>query len=136
MFSDHYKAKARTARYYRIMAIEDMTGRLTPKELKQLYMARVDCLHACEISPDSEDLHVKQLCKVQVSFIRQMLNLHRRSMIAPLFTETGIMPLRVRRLLLVLSHLGYFLGQRIVLIPAHIYALHLNRYYQDFWGAL
>jgi hypothetical protein len=91
------------------MGIEDMTGRLTPRELKPLYMARVDChlIHACEISPDSEDVHVKELSKVQVSFIRQMLNLHRRSMIAPLFTETGITPLRVRHLLLSLSHLIY-----------------------------
>jgi hypothetical protein len=31
-------------------------------------------------------------------------------MIAPLFTGTGIMPLRVCRLLLVLSHLRYLLG--------------------------
>ena len=48
--------------------------------------------------------------KVQVSFIRQMLNLHRRSMIVVLFTETGITPLRVRRLLLDLNHLVYLLG--------------------------
>ncbi|KAJ7231405.1 hypothetical protein B0H12DRAFT_1029491 [Mycena haematopus] len=113
MFADHYEAKARTARYcgHRIMAIEDMTGRLTPKELKQLYMARVDChlIHGCEISPDSEDLHVKKLAKVQINFLRQMLNMHSRSMIAPLFTETGITPLRVRRLLLALSHLCYML---------------------------
>ena len=114
MLAAHYKAKARTARYcgHRIMAIEDMTGRLTPKELKELYMARVDChlIHGCEISPDCEDVHVAQLSKVQVRFIRQMLNLHPRSMIAPLFTETGIMPLRVRRFQLVLKHLIYFLG--------------------------
>jgi hypothetical protein len=75
-------------------------------------MARVDChlIHVCEIPPDSEDVHVKKLCKVQVSFIRHMLNLHCGSMIAPLFTETGIMPLQVRRLLLTLSHLRYLLG--------------------------
>ena len=64
MLAAHYKAKARTARYcgHRIMAIEDMTGRLTPKELKELYMARVDChlIHGCEISPDCENVHVKQ----------------------------------------------------------------------------
>ncbi|KAJ6501046.1 hypothetical protein C8R47DRAFT_970532 [Mycena vitilis] len=110
----HYKAKARTARYcgHRIMAIEDMTGRLSPEELKEIYMGRVDChlTHGCEISPDSEDVHVKQLSKVQISFLRHMLNLHSRSMIAPLFTETGIMPIRVRRLLIVLKHLQYFLG--------------------------
>jgi hypothetical protein len=110
----HYKAKARTARYcgYRIMAIEDMTGRLTPKELKELYMARIDChlTHACEVTPDSEDVHIKQLTKVQIRFIRHMLNLHSRSMVAPLFTETGITPIRVRRLQLILQHLVYFLG--------------------------
>ena len=69
----HYQAKARAARYcgHRIMAIEDMTGRLTPKELKELYMARVDChlIHGCEISPDSEDVHVKQLSKVQTWWV-------------------------------------------------------------------
>ncbi|KAJ7742564.1 hypothetical protein B0H16DRAFT_1860835, partial [Mycena metata] len=85
---------------------------ITPNELKELYMARVDphLTHGCEISPDSDDVHVKQLSKVQLQFIRQMLNLHSRSAIAPLFTETGIIPLRVRRFLLVLSHLIYFLG--------------------------
>jgi hypothetical protein len=43
MFEDHYKAKASTARYcaHRIMRIEDSTGRLTPKELKTLYTARL-----------------------------------------------------------------------------------------------
>jgi hypothetical protein len=72
----------------------------------------VDChlIHGCEISPDSEDIHVKQLIKVQIRFIHQLLNLHPRSVIAALFTETGIIPLRVRRFLLVLKHLIYFLG--------------------------
>jgi hypothetical protein len=58
------------------MAVEDMMGRLTPKELKELYMARVDChlIHGCEIMPDSEDIHLKQLSQVQISFIRNMLN--------------------------------------------------------------
>jgi hypothetical protein len=114
MFADHYTLKAQTARYcgHRIMGLEDMTGRLTPKELKNLYMARIDChlIHGCEVSPDSESIHVRKLCKVQVSFIRHMLNLHSRSMIAPLFTETGLVPLRVRRFQIVLSHLCYFLS--------------------------
>lgn len=38
-----------------------------------------------------------------------MLNVHSRSMIAPLFTETRLVPLRVRRFQIVLSHLCYFL---------------------------
>ncbi|KAF8137938.1 hypothetical protein K438DRAFT_1494664, partial [Mycena galopus ATCC 62051] len=87
-------------------------GRLTPKEYKQLYMSRVDChlIHGCEISPDCDDVHVKQLCDIQVSFLRQILNLHSHSLIAPLFTETGIMPLRFRRYLVLLSYLQYLLN--------------------------
>ncbi|KAJ7865514.1 hypothetical protein B0H13DRAFT_2352941 [Mycena leptocephala] len=78
----HYQAKARAAQYcgHRIMVIEDMTGRLTPKELKELYMARVDChlIHGCEISPDSKDVHIKQLGKVQIQFLRQMRGYRKR----------------------------------------------------------
>jgi hypothetical protein len=114
MFADHYKAKASTARYcaHRIMGLEDSTGRLTPKELKTLYMARVDChlIHGCEVSPDCEDVHVKELCAVQVDFLRQMLNVHSQSMHAPLFTETGIMPLRPRRFMLLLVYLQHLLS--------------------------
>jgi hypothetical protein len=110
MFEAHYKAKASTARYcvHKIMGIEDWTGRLTPKELKTLYMARVDChlIHGCEVCPDSEEIHVKELCAIQVDFLRQMLN------VAPVFTETGIMPLRMRGLLLLLGYLQYLVSSR------------------------
>ncbi|KAJ7262647.1 hypothetical protein B0H12DRAFT_1269863 [Mycena haematopus] len=113
MFEDHYKAKAGTARYcaHRIMAIEDKTGRLTPRELKTLYMARVDChlTHGCEISPDCEDVHVKHLCDVQ-------------SMVISLYTETGIVPLRVRRFILALGYLQYLIG----LHPSHFANAALN----------
>ncbi|KAJ7081804.1 hypothetical protein B0H15DRAFT_994332 [Mycena belliarum] len=126
IFEDHYNAKAGTARYcaHRIMAIEDKTGRLTPKELKTLYMARVDChlTHGCEISPDCEDVHVHQLCDVQISFIRQILNLHGRSMLIPLYTETGIVPLRVRRFVLALGYLQYLL----ILLPTHFARAAVN----------
>jgi hypothetical protein len=109
MFADHYILKAQTARYCgnRIMGLEDMSGRLTRKELKNLYMARIDChlIHGCKVSPDSESIHVKKLCQVQVSFIRHMLNLHSRSKIAPLLTKTGLVPLRVRRFQIVLGYL-------------------------------
>jgi hypothetical protein len=113
MFEDHYKAKASTARYcaHKILGIEDAAGRLTPKEFKTLYMARVDChlIHGCEVSPDSDDVHVKELCAVQTDFLRQVLNINSHSMLAPLFTETGIMPLRIRRFLLLLGYLQYLL---------------------------
>ncbi|KAF8056087.1 hypothetical protein FPV67DRAFT_1638885 [Lyophyllum atratum] len=80
------------------LRIEDKNGSLTPKELKQLYMARVDChlIQGCEISPDAEDVHVQKLCEVQVSFLRRMLNPRKKSMLAPLYTETRIMALCAR----------------------------------------
>ncbi|KAJ6550313.1 hypothetical protein B0H19DRAFT_1074172 [Mycena capillaripes] len=95
-----------------LMMIEGMTGRLSSQELKQLYMARIDyhLIHGCKISPNSEDVHVKQLSKVQIRFLCQILNLHPRPAIVPLFTETEINPLRVRHLLIILNHLIYFLG--------------------------
>jgi hypothetical protein len=50
------------------MGIENSMGHLTPKELKTLYIARVDChlIHSCEVCPDSEDIHVKALFTIQV----------------------------------------------------------------------
>jgi hypothetical protein len=65
---------------------------------------------------------VKQLCEVQISFIRQMLNLHGRSMIIPLYTETGIVPLRVRRFILALGYLQHLLE----LLPTHFARAALN----------
>ncbi|KAJ7936013.1 hypothetical protein B0H13DRAFT_1853716 [Mycena leptocephala] len=102
-------------RQFQIMGLEDSTGCLTPKEYKQLYMARVDChlIHGCEVSPDSNDNHVKELCDLQVNFLRQILNVHSHSMLAPLFTETGIMPLRVRRYLVLLVYLQYLLSPKL-----------------------
>ncbi|KAJ7662335.1 hypothetical protein B0H17DRAFT_953262, partial [Mycena rosella] len=74
------------------------------------YMARIDfhLIHGCEITSDSKDIHVNQLTKVQVRFIRHMLSLHNRSMITPLFTETGITPIRVQRFQIILTHLMHY----------------------------
>ncbi|KAJ7900679.1 hypothetical protein B0H14DRAFT_2330865 [Mycena olivaceomarginata] len=42
-----------------------------------------------------------------------MLNVHSQSMLAPLFTETGIMPLRVRRFMILLGYLRYILSLKL-----------------------
>jgi hypothetical protein len=104
IFAHHYQEKVSTACYCAqwIMGPEDSAGHLAPKEYKQLYMARVDC-HLI----DCKDIHVKQLCDIQVSFLHQILNLHSHSIILPLFTETGITPLRFRCYLVLLSYLQY-----------------------------
>jgi hypothetical protein len=94
MLEGHYKAKASAARFcaYRLLGIEESTGRLTPKELRILYMARVDChlIHGCEISPDWENVHVQELCAIQTEFLREILNVHSHSLRAPLFIDMAV----------------------------------------------
>ncbi|PBK59022.1 hypothetical protein ARMSODRAFT_852415, partial [Armillaria solidipes] len=100
-------------------AIQDKTGRLTPAQLKLLYSARVDChlTHACEVVPDAIDAHIKDLEKVQAWFIRRSLRVGKKASAVALYTETGLMPLRVRRFLLLLRYLEYLLN-----LDAHHYA--------------
>jgi hypothetical protein len=75
LFENHYKAESMHTGYcgHQIMMIEDLTGRLLPKEPIQLYMAPINfhLIHGCEISPDSEDMHLKQPCKVQLLCIHR-----------------------------------------------------------------
>ncbi|KAJ7282401.1 hypothetical protein C8J57DRAFT_1710576 [Mycena rebaudengoi] len=63
-----------------------------------------------ELHPLSNRLK-NRVIAVQVDFIRQMLHVHSHSMLVLLFTETGIMPLRIRRFILVLGFLQYLLSQ-------------------------
>ncbi|KAH7878333.1 uncharacterized protein C8R40DRAFT_1016547, partial [Lentinula edodes] len=48
---------------------------------------------------------LSMLEQIQLLFLRRMLGLSRRSILAPLFTETGIMPIRTRRVILALRYL-------------------------------
>ncbi|KAJ3861884.1 hypothetical protein EV359DRAFT_46300 [Lentinula novae-zelandiae] len=85
--------------------------RLDPPIAKQLYSALVDChlINGCEIAIDTDAHLLSMLEQVQLLFLRRMLGLSRRSILAPLFTETGIMPIRTRRVILALRYLIYLL---------------------------
>ncbi|KAJ7024931.1 hypothetical protein C8F04DRAFT_968411, partial [Mycena alexandri] len=50
---------------------------------------------------------IEEYLEAQHLFLRRLLGINSRSMLAVLFTETGLMPIRVRRLLLGLSRLRY-----------------------------
>ncbi len=110
----HSEKKASTARYsgHCIFAIQDKTGRLTPTQLKLLYNARVDChlTHACEVVPDAIDAHVKDLERIQEWFIRRSQRVGKKAPRIALYTETGLMPLRVRRFVLLMRYLQYLLN--------------------------
>ncbi len=50
---------------------------------------------------------------MQHAYIRRMLGLNKRSSIAVLFTETGLWPIRYRRISLALRYLAYILRERL-----------------------
>ncbi|KAJ7245740.1 hypothetical protein C8J57DRAFT_1725083 [Mycena rebaudengoi] len=64
-------------------------------------------LKARQISLDTDP---SLLLEAQHDFIRRLLGLNSRSMLAVLFTETGLMPLRILRILLALERLQYMVG--------------------------
>jgi hypothetical protein len=81
-------------------------------------MARVDCylISAAEISIDVDAHLLDEYLDTQHLFLRRLLGINSRSMLAVLFTETGLMPIRIRCLLLALapSLYGWALGDRRV----------------------
>jgi hypothetical protein len=89
------------------MGIEDSMGRLTLKELEILHRAWVDChlIHGCEVSSDSEDIHVKEFAPCRLTPLATAECPYSQSSLAPLFTETGIMPLRIGRFIILLVFL-------------------------------
>ncbi|KAJ7031290.1 hypothetical protein C8F04DRAFT_898677, partial [Mycena alexandri] len=111
IFSLNYSIKASKARNASnaIFAMKHRIGSLPPKEGLQLYMARVDCylISAAEISIDVDAHLIDEYLEVQHLFVRRLLGINSRSMLAVLFTETGLMPIRIRRLLQALARARY-----------------------------
>jgi hypothetical protein len=52
---------------------------------------------------------LKGFLDVQHLFLRRLLRINSRAMLVVLFTETDLIPIRIRRLLLALSRLRYML---------------------------
>ncbi|KAJ3835739.1 hypothetical protein F5878DRAFT_542673, partial [Lentinula raphanica] len=92
---------------------------------KQLYTALVDChlTNGCEIVIDRDSKLVGLLEDVQIRFLRRMLGVSSNSVISPLFTETGILPIRARCLILALRYLKYLAS----LPPSHYAAIALSQ---------
>jgi hypothetical protein len=68
-------------------------GLIPPMEGKLMYMARVDRM--LTFCPDVEKSLVQKLTDVQHFFIWLLLGIGPRSMLAILFTETGIIAVKV-----------------------------------------
>ncbi|TFY62859.1 hypothetical protein EVG20_g6551 [Dentipellis fragilis] len=90
-----------------------MTGLVPPWEGTRLYMARVDphLIHGCDVILDIDAGSLTDLELLQCKYIRRLLGVSTRCSRVFLFTETGLVPLNYRRVLLSLGFLAYALAQ-------------------------
>ncbi|KAJ7128788.1 hypothetical protein C8R43DRAFT_897142, partial [Mycena crocata] len=111
IFSLNYSIKAAKARNASnaAFAMKHRIGSLPVKEGLVLYMARVDCYltSGADICLDIDGVLVEEYLDAQHAFLRRLLGINSHSMLAVLFTETGIMPIRIRRLSMALGRLRY-----------------------------
>ncbi|KAJ7143116.1 hypothetical protein C8R43DRAFT_823347, partial [Mycena crocata] len=125
IFSAHYTTKASKAQNVANATFGTKTnlGTLPPLEGIRLYMARVDphLIFGCEIMLDVVASELGELTDVQHSYLRRLLRVHDHSMLAPLFTETGVIPLTYRRPMLVLGYLIYLILLPITHLAHHAY---------------
>jgi hypothetical protein len=93
-------------------SLKHRIGSLPVREGLVLYMARIDCylISGGKLALDTDTLLLDDLQDVQHMYLLWLLGLNLHSMLAVLFTETGQMPVRIRRLLLTLGRLKYMLG--------------------------
>ncbi|KAG6883163.1 hypothetical protein C0992_009520, partial [Termitomyces sp. T32_za158] len=119
LFHEHYRAKAEKAQRIANVsfAVQTHVGVIPPYEGKRLYMARVDphLVFGCEVVLDVVTSSLRLLEDVQVAYCRRLLGLTSRCTLVPLFTETGILPLNYRRVVLATKYLSYLLS----LPPTH-----------------
>ncbi|KZV98504.1 hypothetical protein EXIGLDRAFT_606965 [Exidia glandulosa HHB12029] len=92
--------------------VESRTGQLPPWEGKLLYQAQIDSrlTYAVEVTGVGTKKQIESLEAVQLTFLRRLLGLQTRSQRCIVFTETGLWPIRFRRLSLTLGYLQYLLG--------------------------
>ncbi|KAJ7098806.1 hypothetical protein B0H15DRAFT_920477 [Mycena belliarum] len=113
IFSAHYAKKASKARAVAntTFAAKTMIGCLPPYEGVRMYMSRIDphLTFGCEVCLDVVGAHLKELTDVQHEYIRRLLGIHSHSVLAVLFTETGVIPLSYRRPILALGYLIYLI---------------------------
>ncbi|KAJ7112784.1 hypothetical protein C8R43DRAFT_1091472 [Mycena crocata] len=111
IFSLNYSIKAAKARNASnaAFAMKHRIGSLPIKEGLVLYMARVDCylISGADLCLDVDAGLVEEHLEAQHLYLRRLLGINSCSMLAVLFTETGLMPIRIRRLLQALNRLRY-----------------------------
>ncbi len=95
-------------------AMKRFLGDIHPRTGLAAYNARVDSVltYGAHIVIITSDSTLRYLEKVQVAFLCRLLHVHKRFMIAILFSETGFTPIHYRRLILALRYLLRLLSER------------------------
>ncbi|KAI1795321.1 hypothetical protein LXA43DRAFT_1072063 [Ganoderma leucocontextum] len=123
MFADHYARRAASAEKiaHASFSLQAYTGTLPPQVALTLYRARVEphLTFGCEVALDVHAPSYERLEKVQNVFLRRALGLGGHSQLIPLFSETGVKPIRYRRLELALRFAQYALQPNA---PAYVAA--------------
>ncbi|KAJ3897704.1 hypothetical protein F5879DRAFT_1026837 [Lentinula edodes] len=117
MYQQQYKESAEKAKKTAgaVLHARVFVGKNIPIwDLWLLYMGRVDpyLKNGAEVIVDIYDVRRKQLESVQHYFIRRMLGLNDRSIVALLFSETGLWPIRYQRIILFLKNLKYLVQSK------------------------
>ncbi|PBK62909.1 hypothetical protein ARMSODRAFT_963750 [Armillaria solidipes] len=114
IFKEHCYVKASKARksVNALFGAENFVGNVPPKDGIAIYMATVDLhpMSACDISIDIDATLLTQLERIQKLFIRRLLGVANRSPVALLFSETGMWPVKYRRIILALRYWQYALS--------------------------
>lgn len=125
IFQLHYATKASKARKVMntLFSLEGHIGVISVQDGLQLYRAQVDphLTFGCEVAIDACPVSLRLLEREQLAFLRRLLGVSRYSSVAPLFTETGIIPLRFRRIILALGHARYLVQLPMQTLPARAF---------------
>ncbi len=124
IFVRHYEVKAAAARNVAntSLSLESRVGKLPPPSVLSMYKALIEphLVYGCEAAIDVRALSLAPLLKVQTTYLRRALGVGPRSSTTPLYTETGIWPLRYRRASLTLRWLLYVVRDRPALALAAV----------------
>ncbi|KAJ7060695.1 hypothetical protein C8F01DRAFT_952386, partial [Mycena amicta] len=117
IFRTHYERKHDAAAFVfwkTILGCDLYVGRgcLPPEVACQLYYALIDChlTHGCDVMLDVDPVSFALLDSINLSVLRRILGVGKRSGKPQLYSELGIYPLAVRRAELALRYLRYLIS--------------------------
>ncbi|KAJ6459775.1 hypothetical protein C8R47DRAFT_959130, partial [Mycena vitilis] len=139
MYAEHHRVNLEKAERMAnaCLAVNRMVGGLSVWDLRVLWTARVETYltSAADICPDVVKSRRVEREAVQNHYLRRMLGLTERSVVAVLFSETGLEPISYRRVQMLLRNLKHLaaLGEERLVKNGLIDSLALARQQRMSW---